>query len=319
MYQCINSSKCISIYRLLDTVDDCPYADDENITLINTPDIIKKLDETHFKCRTSGKYISRSLVNNVHCNCPPFLFIWCEDEDQNIIHLYKNIVFQHICDGFVDRSPVLITGRNETDETECEQWECNNIYTRCNNVWNCLNGADEAGCVSSSTLNCSSKQHLCVSPTINQFMCLPIEKANDGNVDCLGATDEPELCGTRAQTTSNIRVNQDFYCTNTNSYPCINHGELCNGYNYCEHGDDEQFCMNRTVDGCDLGFEQSDFFFSDIRKFLCAYRVPSRYWNMIYFTLDRMIEPIADPAKNIENTMLLSSSIVQVFDQYKSR
>jgi hypothetical protein len=73
MYQCINSSKCISIYRLLDTVDDCPYADDENITLINTPDIIKKLDETHFKCQTSGKYISRSLVKNGRCNCPPFV------------------------------------------------------------------------------------------------------------------------------------------------------------------------------------------------------------------------------------------------------
>ncbi|CAF1023949.1 unnamed protein product, partial [Rotaria sordida] len=25
-------------------------------------------------------------------------------------------------------------------------------------------------------------------------MCLPLEKANDGNTDCLGGTDEPKLC-----------------------------------------------------------------------------------------------------------------------------
>ena len=40
----------------------------------------------------------------------------------------------------------VINGINETDETECEQWECNNIYTHCNGIWNCPNGADEIGC-----------------------------------------------------------------------------------------------------------------------------------------------------------------------------
>jgi hypothetical protein len=35
MYQCVYSAKCISIHRLLDDRDDCPYMDDENITAIN--------------------------------------------------------------------------------------------------------------------------------------------------------------------------------------------------------------------------------------------------------------------------------------------
>ena len=71
-----------------------------------------------------------------------------------------------------------------------------------------------------STLNCSSNHHLCVSPDTNQFICLPIEKANDGNVDCLGATDEPTLCGTKIQ--SYIRESSDdFYCMNQSSQSCI--------------------------------------------------------------------------------------------------
>ncbi len=36
-----------------------------------------------------------------------------------------------------------IDDRYQTDETDCEQWPCNNIYTRCNDFWNCPNSADE--------------------------------------------------------------------------------------------------------------------------------------------------------------------------------
>ena len=39
MYQCENSSKCISIHRLMDSIDDCPYLDDENFSETNHTDI----------------------------------------------------------------------------------------------------------------------------------------------------------------------------------------------------------------------------------------------------------------------------------------
>ncbi len=58
----------------------------------------------------------------------------------------------------------MIAGENQKDETECSQWTCNNMYTRCDGVWNCPNSADESGCVPHSILNCFSKHHLCVSP-----------------------------------------------------------------------------------------------------------------------------------------------------------
>ncbi|CAF4233983.1 unnamed protein product [Rotaria sordida] len=86
-------------------------------------------------------------------------------------HERKHISFQIICDGFTELLPININGRNETER---EQWPCNNIYTHCNGLWNCLNDEDELDCdlssPSSSSSNCSSDQHQCVSPDINQFI-----------------------------------------------------------------------------------------------------------------------------------------------------
>lgn len=84
----------------------------------------------------------------------------------NIVDIRKNVVFQYVCDGFVDLSAKLIDGRNETDESECEQWECDNIYTHCDDTWNCLNSADELDCdyFPGKHIDCSPQQHRCVSP-----------------------------------------------------------------------------------------------------------------------------------------------------------
>ncbi|CAF1508291.1 unnamed protein product [Didymodactylos carnosus] len=60
--------------------------------------------------------------------------------------------------------------------------------------WNCFDGADEVDCDPSPLLNCSHHHRICVSPKTNQFICLPLKKANDGKIGCLGGTDEPKLC-----------------------------------------------------------------------------------------------------------------------------
>ena len=303
MYQCIHSSKCISIYRLMDSINDCPYMDDENITIINTNSLMERLNKTHFQCQASNTYIFKSFIKNAKCECGYVEDDWCEDEDMDIEYIRKNITFQTICDGITHLLPVVIEGRNETDETECDQWQCDNIYTRCDGVWNCPNGVDETGCVFHSVLNCSTGYHLCVSVQTNEFICLSIDKANDGHIDCLGGFDEQSLYR------KHILYNDinDFLCIN-GTY--IHRSYLCDGYEQCEHGDDEQFCTtNRTSDpeyGICLIFNYLDG--SQVEKFLCDYYVLYTNKNMINFKIGDMISVVEDRPKRLDNRNLLSSS-----------
>jgi hypothetical protein len=294
------------MYRVIDTIHDCPYNDDESMAAISNIDRLERFQKTHFKCPSSNKYIHQSSVGDYICNCDYTEENLCPDEDPDIQYIKKNIIFQHICDGFIDLFPIMIEERNQTDETECEQWQCNNIYTRCNNVWNCPNGADESGCHSHSTLNCSSKHHLCVSSVTNKFICLPIEKANDGNVDCLGATDEPTLCGTYIQNKYFPLFTRYFYCINSSSESCTRLKNICNGYNDCQHGDDEQFCTQNWMSPTLYDVCQSNNYpnTSDVEKFLCDYSVLFRQLKIIHFQLDRKLELVEDPIKYSENKIL---------------
>ena len=43
-------------------------------------------------------------------------------------------------------------------------------------------------------MNCSSDQHVCVSPRTNQLICISIVQATDGKEDCPVGIDEPALC-----------------------------------------------------------------------------------------------------------------------------
>ncbi|CAF2964240.1 unnamed protein product, partial [Rotaria sp. Silwood2] len=93
-----------------------------------------------------------------------------------------------ICDGKTDLLPLLINGQNETDETQCHHWPCNNTYSRCDQFWLCKNGADEINCPSST---CPEFHHECIFPNdTSKISCLPITSAYNGINDCLGGTDE---------------------------------------------------------------------------------------------------------------------------------
>ncbi|CAF4043967.1 unnamed protein product, partial [Rotaria sp. Silwood1] len=104
--------------------------------------------------------------------------------------IIKSIWYPLLCDGYIDIGTNKI--HNETDETDCNWWPCNNIYTRCNRIWNCHNGIDEINCPYLPA--CPSLFHPCVSPETFNLTCLSIDKAGDGIVDCLGASDERQLC-----------------------------------------------------------------------------------------------------------------------------
>lgn len=294
MYQCMNSSKCISIERLLDRNSDCPYMDDENIIAINNSDAGKQLDKTHYKCQLINKYISQSLRRDSQCDCNAMGISLCEEEHEYIFNSLKEISFQTICDGFVELLP---DKENHTDETECQQWSCDNMYTHCDGVWNCLNGEDEIHCHLSISSRCSSNYYPCVSPDTNQLNCLPIEKLNDGKIDCLGATDEVSSCREKYASAQF----DNFYCRNNTGKSCIMDLLLCDGRHDCDYGDDEQFCeKNQKIP---LGKTICSMFYvslqSDVEKFLCNQVALYYKSTAIGFRLDGMIQPIDNSKKNI--------------------
>ncbi|CAF1353927.1 unnamed protein product, partial [Rotaria sordida] len=148
--------------------------------------------------------------------------------------------FSYLCDRFVDIDAI----DNETDETHCENWLCDNVYTRCDGVWNCLNGIDESNCKGSP---CPSYTHPCLLPANNTMICLPLSKVNDNHIDCRGATDERWFCQQLYPSYTTSR----YKCWNDSK--CINTRHLCNlepDHPYgrdqfidCDlHEDDEQFC-----------------------------------------------------------------------------
>ena len=248
MYQCQNSRKYISKYRLLDRTMDCPFGDDE--THDNESCSLNDVNY-RFHC---------SIGNTKLCFAPfipsfnPMLTIKdvyefvCENlgtYNTTIGRRNNEIYFQTICDGIQDLFPVLIEGRNQTDETGCEHWPCNNTYTRCNNLWSCQDGADEVNCAPST---CPEFYHECVflNDTLH-VSCLHMDHFGDGIVDCLGATDELNHC----LWVRSFRFWYEFSCRNNTA--CLGSESLCNGKPECPLGDDELFCDNTNgtkTQGC---------------------------------------------------------------------
>ena len=237
MYQCINSSKCISSHRFCNALIDCPYKDDENCSPINGSCSIFGLG-TFLGCTRRNISFPLVFLNDGICTCGFDEYNLCDDEVTESRYIRKHISFPTICDGFTELIPVLIDGRKETYETDCESWQCNNTYTRCDGFWNCFNGADEVDCDTSPLINCSSHHHICVSPNTSQFMCLPPKNANDGRTDCLGGTDEPKLCRLLDYIEDN---DHNFYCITYSDKPCLSDLEFCKEKN-CKDGADQQFC-----------------------------------------------------------------------------
>ncbi|CAF3498607.1 unnamed protein product [Rotaria sp. Silwood1] len=179
LFHCPGTSKCISKYRLLDGIDDCYGGADEKY------EDSCNLNQTHrFRCTSENKCISPILVRDGIKHCK-------HGEDE-ILSSRKKISFQNLCNGYVHLLPELGDEQNETDETNCEQWPCNNQYTRCDGAWTCKNGTDELNCNQFS--KCYPNHHECVSPTTLKVICLPVDEAGDGKIDCFGATDEREHC-----------------------------------------------------------------------------------------------------------------------------
>ncbi|CAF1326178.1 unnamed protein product [Adineta ricciae] len=259
MYQCENSIRCISVKYVQDKAYGCPNGDDENESYNNS--IILKEESLGIQ-RTYSYELKTELR-----------------------YIRQHISFQTICDGFQELAPIDIDGQNQTDETQCEQWQCDNIYTRCDGLWNCLNGDDEIGCNSTfQQMNCSSDQHVCVSPHTNQLICISTVQANDGKEDCLGGIDEPALC----RGMYHIDTIKEFHCWNESAGDCLESRSLCEGYPNCAYGDDEKFCQNLkpNIQYYKLCKPDKLTIHSDAEKFLCSRLHDKKKPALVFFSLD---------------------------------
>ncbi|CAF1049075.1 unnamed protein product [Adineta steineri] len=178
--------RCIAKSRLLDGIKDCPLNDDETYA---DSCLLDDIEMRRFRCRNGKRCPSRRLLNDKIHDCSDI-----SDEIPPIDRYLENhLVFEVLCDGIENMISVVINGQKHSDETNCEEWPCNNSLTRCNSLWNCPKGEDELECAN-SPINCPPNHHPCISPKTHELICLSIGKVNDNSMDCLGGSDEREFC-----------------------------------------------------------------------------------------------------------------------------
>lgn len=107
--------------RLLDGIVDCYGGADETY-----PESCQLNDKYRFQCPSEKKCISNILIRDgiKHCR---------EGEDEMSPH-QTTLSYLNLCNGYTHMIPILIDGQNETDETNCEEWPCDNQYTRCDDA-----------------------------------------------------------------------------------------------------------------------------------------------------------------------------------------
>ncbi|CAF3386438.1 unnamed protein product, partial [Rotaria sp. Silwood2] len=167
-YSCQNSTKCISKFRLVDGLLDCPLGDDESYN-----DSCSLDDYHRLKCPGTDICISATAVVylGLNCNADNDTYFNTDYTRTELEHL-----FQIACNGFTKLRNTFIQGHTQNDETNCDWWPCNNSYTICDGVWNCPNGYDELNCLQSE---CSEHEHPCLSVVNNSAICLPISQAGN--------------------------------------------------------------------------------------------------------------------------------------------
>ena len=171
--------KCLSKHRLMDNVQDCTDDSDEKYNNSCALNDKHRIYCTHSRYEVyANRCVSRVFALNTYGK-------WLCIEQKKLPH------FPTLCDSYVEYTDTT-NGQIETDEINCEEWLCDNQYTRCDGIWNCLNGADEIHCPGHFCKN--NNAHPCAVMNSSKPICLPISRAGDGIVDCMGATDERHLC-----------------------------------------------------------------------------------------------------------------------------
>ncbi|CAF4045618.1 unnamed protein product, partial [Adineta steineri] len=230
LYHCKNSSKYISKHRILDGISDCFLKDDEQVL----SELSCSLNQTsRFQCPDEKQCRSRFFPTSI-CSFP-------------IQINHDGIPFYKICDRIMDLPIVLIDGRNHSDETDCEHWQCSNIYTRCDGFRNCIDGKDEERCTQPINI-----KHVlfCISPHNYTLKCLPVDQVSGGAVDCFRASFDDFKYLIVANITFQM---YKFRCWNDTK--CIEDENLCNANGDCPMYHNDLLCPNRSQSCHDSNFD----------------------------------------------------------------
>ncbi|CAF1197975.1 unnamed protein product [Adineta steineri] len=283
LYHCMNSSKYISKYRILDGISDCFLKDDEQ-ALSELSCILNQTSQ--FQCPNEKQCRSRFFPTSI-CSFP--------------IHIsHDDIPFYKICDRIMDLPMMVIDGRNHSDETDCEHWPCNNINIRCDGFRNCVDGEDEERCTQPIDI-----KHIlfCISPHNYTMKCSPVDQVSGGAVDCFGAP----FVQFKYLIVPNITFQTyKFRCWNDNK--CIGDENLCNANDDCPMYANELHCSNRSQLCHDSDFDKlinmQDIFCQVINKPFPSFSLETALdYPPLYTIQNKSIK------NQIHNKLITSSSV----------
>ncbi|CAF0932387.1 unnamed protein product [Didymodactylos carnosus] len=251
LFKCNITNRCLSKHRVGDGYIDCFSRIDEKYS-----DTCELNFTNRFKCFNGKQCIPRKYLSDRHSDCDDgsdeYLSSTCNVVDSTTCQYLQGaslisaiVNFQDICNG--DKL-YLFSKDNDTDESECDEWPLVFEDITCDGVWNTVNGRDELDCgnrtiesnIAYSVGKCKTTEHYCIKSTIETIECLPLEKAGDGVIDCLGASDERHMyCGSEWGR---------YKCLNSSK--CIHPHQLCDRRHDCPLNDDEDTC---NYNGCLVG------------------------------------------------------------------
>ncbi|CAF2746911.1 unnamed protein product [Rotaria sp. Silwood2] len=241
LFQCNDGSKCLSRHRLMDGNTDCTNGEDE----YEKATCSFRMPYRH-TCDNGTRCIPLARLTDENVNCADETdekTIWrdiCWNNSSGKCSMIQkqqgdlDVIFRQICNGIVEQ----ISGVDyHTDETDCNvtEWSCLTSYNKCNGVWNCINGQDELNCslYHLRRIHCKLSEHFCLDARTGNILCLPLERAADNIIDCVGSSDERQFCRMKYP----IEHKRRYRCQNSDL--CILVREVCDCHQHCPENDDE--------------------------------------------------------------------------------
>ncbi|KAL5007269.1 hypothetical protein ScPMuIL_016075 [Solemya velum] len=243
-------NKCLPAYKVCDTFFDCDDGTDEThpscLATTSAPAVTTTppCEPPNFACM-DGECIEADTVCDTICDCSD-----CGDEEN--------------CQVTTPAHGPPTPECNETcadDEMQCSDCMCIHQYEICDGLEDCPEGEDELNCpgqpteaprtTSGCNTTCSENEFQC-----RDCLCINQEEVCDGYEDCTDGDDEQNCAGQTTEapgTTSGCNTTcseNEYQCRDC---VCINLEEVCDGYEDCTDGDDEQNCAVSGYTGIPIG------------------------------------------------------------------